>query len=214
MTNVARWCWVRHAPVANAGARLYGQQDLSCDTSDESAFRSLASQLPDPAVWIVSPLKRTIETRDALLATGCFVKYEIAPAIIEPAFMEQNFGRWQGLSWPEMEADDPDAYSEFWRDPTRAAPPQGESFVDLMDRVHPAISRLTEQFAGHDIICVSHGGTIRAAIALALKLSPESAMAVVIDNLALSRLDYVKDGLLRGKGGSWMVRGINIHNRC
>lgn len=211
MTNSARWWWVRHAPVPEAGGRLYGQEDLGCDTSDNQAFLALAARLPRDAAWIVSPLKRTIETRDALLATGVFVETETASSIIEPAFIEQNFGRWQGLSWPEMEASDPHAYSEFWRDPTRVSPPQGESFLDLMDRVHSAINRLTERFAGGDIICVSHGGTIRAAIALALGLSPESAMALVIDNLALSRLDYMKDGLLRGKGGSWMVRGINIH---
>jgi len=210
MTNAVRWWWVRHAPVPNAGRRLYGQDDLSCDTSDEGAFNALAAQLPDGAAWIVSPLKRTSETRDALLATGRFVQEETLPPTIEPAFLEQDFGRWQGLNWPEMEASDPDAYFEFWRDPTRVAPPKGESFVDLMDRVHPAITRLTEQFAGRDIICLSHGGTIRAAIALALELSPKSAMALVIDNLALSRLDYMEDGLLRGKGGSWMVRGINV----
>ena len=38
-------------------------------------------------------------------------------------------------------------------------------------------------------------------------------MAIVIDNLSLTRISHVADGLLRGRGGAWMVRGVNVPAR-
>ena len=48
--------------------------------------------------------------------------------------------------------------------------PNGESFVDLVERVIPAVERYTSAHAEKDIICVAHGGTIKAALAHALGL--------------------------------------------
>ena len=48
------------------------------------------------------------------------------------------------------------------------------------------------------------------AVAVALDLIPEAAMAVVIDNLSVTRVDHVKDGLLRSRAGVWQVQGVNM----
>jgi alpha-ribazole phosphatase len=109
-----------------------------------------------------------------------------------------------------MQARDPDTYLAFWEDPTRNAPPGGESFARQMQRTAAAIGRLTADHAGRDIVCISHGGTIRAAVAYALDLRPEAAMAVVVDNLSLTRMSWVSEGLLRGRGGAWLVQGVNL----
>lgn len=203
------WWWVRHAPVPGAESHIYGQMDLSCDTSDSTAFGDLAAILPDDAVWIVSPLCRTHETLKAIANAG----RPIPTPSVEPDLTEQHFGRWQGLSWAQMQEDDPEAYDVFWRDPLRSAPPGGEAYVDQMRRTRTAISRLTEQYGGRNIVCVSHGGTIRAAVADALDLPPERAMAIVIDNLSVTKLTNVVDGLLRGHGGIWRVEAVNAPSR-
>jgi alpha-ribazole phosphatase len=109
-----------------------------------------------------------------------------------------------------MQARDPDVYAAFWRHPTRNAPPDGESFEAQMRRTAAAVERLNADFAGRDIVCVAHGGTIRAAIALALGLTPEAAMAIVIDNLSLTRLSLVHDRLLSPGRAAWLVQSINI----
>lgn len=205
MSEPTRWWWVRHARVPGAAGRIWGQTDRSCDTSDAESFRALAAILPAGAVWVVSPLKRTRETAEAIADGGLAVP----DPVVEPEFAEQNFGRWQGLSWAEMQAHDPAAYGAFWRDPVRNAPPEGESFVAQIGRSRAAMERLTAEHAGRDIVCVSHGGTIRAAVATGLGLSPEAAMAVVVDNLSVTRIHHVEDGLLRGSGGVWLVQGVN-----
>lgn len=205
MAAPTHWWWIRHAPVPGAPGRLFGQMDVSCDTSDAAAFGALARVLPPEATWVVSGLARTRETAAAIAVAGM----PVPPPIVEPAFMEQNFGRWQGMAWSEMEELDPDAYVAFWRDPVRTAPPEGESFVAVMERVRTGLERLTVAHPDRTIVCVSHGGVIRAACAAALGLAPEAAMALVIDNLSVTRMSYVEDRLLRGTAGVWLVRGIN-----
>lgn len=206
MSGDTHWWWVRHAPVAGADGRIYGQLDVAADTSDGESFRTLAAILPGDAVWVVTPLRRTRDTARAIAAAGA----ALPEAIVEPAFSEQNFGRWQGLSWAGMQAADPVAYAGFWQDPTRSAPPGGESYAHHIGRARAAIERLTAAHGGRNIVSISHGGTIRAAVATALALSPDAAMAIVIDNLSITRLSNVGDGLLRGCGGVWLVKGVNM----
>lgn len=205
MIAPTRWWWIRHAPVPGAATAIFGQLDVACDTSEEADFRALATILPADAVYVVSPLGRTRQTLAAVAAAGL----AMPEPLVEPAFLEQNFGCWQGLSWADMERGDAEAYGRFWRDPVRNAPPGGESYTDLMARVAAAIDRLCTRHAGGTVVAISHGGTIRAAVAHALALSPEETMAIVVDNLSVTRLSRVENGLLGGRGGVWRVETVN-----
>jgi len=210
MTRPARWWWLRHAPVPEAaGGRIHGRRDVPCDTSDAATFRALADLLPDGASAVVSPLDRTRQTFEALVEAG----FRAVDTLLEPDFVEQSFGDWEGLSWPSMQALDPEAYAAFWLDPVRNAPPGGESFASQMRRTAAAIERLSPLLAGRDVLCVAHGGTIRAAVAHALALPPEAAMAIVVDTLSVTRLDRVEDRLLSGAGGVWRVQCVNAAAR-
>ena len=73
--------------------------------------------------------------------------------------------------------------------------PGGESFMDLYHRVRGAIERITVEQAGRDVIAVGHGGTIKAAVGLALGGQPEKGLAFDIDNCSVTRLDhFASDG--------------------
>lgn len=210
---VTRWWWVRHAPVISKEGVIYGQRDVPCDTSDADSFRVLARNLPKDAVWVTSHLSRAKETAAAIAAQGL----EIPTPIIEPDLAEQNLGDWQGKAWDDFDMATDQSYRAFWRDPARNAPPGGESFVEVIDRVSRVIRRLNTERVGTDIVAVAHGGTIRAAVALAFDLAPECALTVMTNNLALTRLEFFADegehishGVRAGKNGSWRVIGINI----
>jgi alpha-ribazole phosphatase len=206
MTRPTSWWWIRHAPVRGTEGRLNGQRDIDCDTSDERSFRALAAILPRDAIPVVSSLKRARQTLHAINAAGA----GLPEPVVEPDFAEQSFGHWEGLSWAEMQAHDPEGYAAFWRNPTGNAPPGGESFEAQMRRVAAAIERLTAAFDGCDIVSVSHGGTIRAAVALALGLAPEAAMAIIIDNLSVTRMSLVHDRLLSPGRAAWLVQAVNV----
>jgi len=205
MSAVTRWWWVRHAPVVNGEGMIYGSSDIECDVSETPHFESLARTLPEEAVLVTSHLTRTKKTAQAIADAGL----HFPEAIIEEDFGEQNFGDWQGMSWDQMMQADPETYKVYWSDPTRNRPPGGESFADLIARTGAVIDRLTAEHSGRDIVVVAHGGTIRAAMAVALKLQPEQGMAIRVDTLSTSVLENVEDGLLRGKGGVWRVVGVN-----
>lgn len=207
-----RWWWIRHAPVIGGGHVLYGQQDLDCDLTDADHLAAVARALPTPCVWLATPLRRTQRTLAAIVAARS-ESLETTHPLVEPAFSEQHFGQWQGLSWDAMRTKDPELYQRFWADPTEGAPPGGESFAAAVARVRDGILRLTREHAGADIVAVAHGGSIRAAVAVALDLTPTQAMAITIDPLSLTRLSYIADGLLHGKGGCWRVDGVNASCR-
>ena len=53
------------------------------------------------------------------------------------------------------------------------------------------VKRLSAEHAGRDIVTIAHGGSIRAAVAHALGLEPERALALAVDNCSLTRLDHI-----------------------
>jgi len=183
--TTTRWWWVRHAPVTATGGRIYGQTDPPCDTDDSATFRVLASILPTQAILVTSNLQRTQQTANAIGVAGL----ALPRAIIEPAMAEQNFGKWQGRTHVEV-TNELGARHAFWLMPAHSRPPGGETFAELMDRVREAILRLTHDNRGRDIVCVAHGGSIRAALGIALEVDPERALSFSVDNCSLTRIDH------------------------
>jgi broad specificity phosphatase PhoE len=205
--NTTRFWWIRHAPV-NHGRRIYGQLDLSCDCSEAAVFAGLALQLPREAIWVTSNLRRTHETAAAIIRAGVPGPERIpgpgAFAIDDLA--EQDFGEWQGLSYAELHQSRAGDFHRFWHAPAHEAPPGGESFLAVIERVSRAVRRLVETYSGRDVIAVAHGGTIRAALALALGLEPEAALAFTIENCSVTRIDHI-DG--PGVGHGWRITTVN-----
>lgn len=210
MTIVTRWWWIRHAPVTTDQGRVYGQEDMPADTSDAAVFAALAHALPRQAVWVASHLKRTHQTAAAIVAAGC----PAVPLIFEPDLAEQHFGAWQGMPREEVYGRFAD-WHRFWLAPAYEAPPGGESFVQVIGRVAGTIERLLKAHSGRDLVLVAHGGTIRAALAIALRLNPDSALSFSIDNCSLTRIEHVGEQAEPGLGrGAWRVRAVNLHPRA
>lgn len=182
---ITRWWWVRHAPVRSDGGNIYGQSDIACDTGDRYVFEAVAKILPRNAIWYASSLQRTHQTAEAIWETG-FPRPEAMTK--EAAFAEQHLGQWQGVNRAAFLASRP-AGSHWFADIDEPAP-GGESFMDLYNRVCGAIDRVTRERAGRDVIAVGHGGTIKAAVGLALGGQPDKGLAFDIDNCSVTRLDH------------------------
>ncbi|HET9902440.1 MAG TPA: histidine phosphatase family protein [Xanthobacteraceae bacterium] len=199
-----RWWWVRHAPVPDGG-RIYGQRDLACDCSDTEKFSALAQELPRGAVWITSHLSRTRQTAAAILSAMDHPDAQRVDPVAVEALAEQHLGEWQGLDRKAFLASRANSRHRFWFGPATERAPGGESFHDVMRRVSGAVEQLTRDFRGRDIIAVTHGGTIRAALALALRLDPEAALAFVIDNCSVTRIEHLEgDGVVH-----WRIGAVN-----
>ena len=195
-----RWWWVRHAPVREDHGRIYGQTDLGCDCSEVHVFQALAAALPKGAIWVASHLRRTHQTAAAIWKAGLDAPETL---LQERDLAEQHLGDWQGLDRAAFLAAL--APGSHWFAPADERAPNGESFADVVARVHGAVERLSQQWNGRDIVAVAHGGTVKAALAIALGLQPEGGLAFAVDNCSLTRLDHLK-----GEGwAGWRVGVIN-----
>lgn len=198
--TTTRWWWVRHAPVREDNGCIYGQKDLGCDTSDRIVFEAVGKILPRNAVWYASNLKRTHQTASAIWAAG-FPKPSDMPHV--SAFAEQHLGELQGMNRAAFYASLPPG--RHWLTGVDEPAPGGESFMDLYNRVCAAIERINAEQAGRDVIAVAHGGTIRAAIGLALGGQPEKSLAFDIDNCSVTRLDHLSSANYTG----WRLPMVN-----
>lgn len=196
-----KWWWLRHAPTGLSG-RIVGQTDVDAVIPDADSLDLIAGTLPAGATWLISSLRRCGQTAEAILARPGI---SALSQHTEHGIREQNFGRWENLSY-----DDPEVRHAkvFWDDPAHQAPPEGESFADLTKRVHRTIQQqLSLENAPENIIVIAHAGVIRAAIALALDLSPEQALRLQVDPLSLTRLNWFDTP--ENLQGFWSVECVN-----
>lgn len=201
MMDTSFWL-IRHALVAeNARAVLYGVMDVPlCEpTLLEQApmYRALAARLPRPADWLVTPLSRTRRTAETIFAHG----YPRAELGVEPGLIEQSLGEWQGLPHAELPPKLMQPAHAFWPLAGHEKPPGGESMEEVITRVGAAMEQLAATRAGRDVVIVSHGGAIRGAIAHALRIGPDNALHMSVQNLSLTRLQWTADG--------WRVQCVN-----
>lgn len=186
---------IRHALVSeNERARLYGITDVSLcpDTlvAQAAQYQALAARLPRPAVWACTPLSRTRRTAEAIFQAG----YPTQPLAVVPGLIEQNLGHYQGLVHADLPARLRSAAHPFWPLSASERPDGGESMDDVVVRVGEAIDALAEEHDGQDVVIVSHGGAIRAAVAHAMAISADQALHFSIHNISLTRLERVPQG--------------------
>ncbi len=186
----ARFWLIRHAIVEeNARAVLYGTRDVQlCPESlvaQAAMYRALAACLPRPARWLVTPLSRTSRTAEAIFAAG----YPRQMLAVEPGLIEQRLGEWEGLAHADLPARLTLPAHAFWPLGGHERPPGGESVVEVIARVGASLERLAAGHAGEDLVAVSHGGAIRAALAHALDIGPDNALHLAVQNLSLTRIE-------------------------
>jgi alpha-ribazole phosphatase len=194
MTETRFWL-IRHAIVdENARAMLYGVMDVPlCETSlleQAPMYRALAARLPRPAAWKVTPLSRTRRTAKTIFEAG----YPHTEPEVEPDLIEQSLGEWQGLPHAELPARLALPKHAFWPLSGYERPPGGETLAEVIDRVGEALERLAAWHHGQDVVIVSHGGTIRAAVAYCLRIGPDNALHLTVQNLSLTRLERAPEG--------------------
>jgi broad specificity phosphatase PhoE len=195
---------IRHALVDTAAlAYLYGTDDVPvCDATmaaDAPRYTALAARLPRPARLVCTPLSRTQLTAQAIFCAG----YPAQTPMIDAAFVEQDFGDWQGMPISNFNARQVGDRHPFWPVHAAETPPNGESFDTMIARVGKGLGGLVADAPGKHTIIISHGGAIRAACAHALGLTAHQALCLSVDNISLTRLEHDKS--------DWRVLSINEH---
>lgn len=100
---------------------------------------------------------------------------------LDPRWRELDFGDWDGRASAEL---DRAALACFWDDPDATPPPGGERWSALVSRVSSAIAEL----APLDTLIVTHGGAMRAALAVLCGLDHRQGWALDLPCAALLSL--------------------------
>lgn len=170
--------FVRHGETAwNAEGRLQGQRDIplngrgraqACDAGRRVAqLLRIAGQAPEAVPFVASPLSRARETAALARAAAGLDAHAFGE---DDRLRELSFGAWEGFTWPEVKAREPERHRERRRDAWRFTPPDGESYADLAERLRPWLATLREP-----VVVVAHGGVARALMVLVGGLSTLAA---------------------------------------
>jgi broad specificity phosphatase PhoE len=170
---------LRHGETAyNAEHRLQGQLDIPLNARGREQAASVGrtlgarigaeiARLEEAGAFFASPLARARETMDiGRKAMGL----EPGRYRLDARLKELSFGAWEGMTWPEIEARDPKGVRARRKDKWSFAPPDGESYAMLAERLRPWLNGL----AG-DAFVVSHGGVARALMSLIAGVAPAKA---------------------------------------
>ncbi len=136
---------------------------------------------------VTSPLRRTRRTAEAVAeATG-------APVVVEDDLVETDFGKWEGLSFAEAGAQDPD-HLKAWLGGADVAPPDGESFAAAGRRVLGALDRLLAAYPEQTVLIVSHVTPIKIILCRALLAPPAALFRIHLDVASLCEVNWFADG--------------------
>jgi broad specificity phosphatase PhoE len=194
MPHTGFWL-IRHALVEeNARAYLYGTMDVALCEATLAAqapdYAALAERLPRPAHWVCTPLSRTRRTAEAIFRAG----YPAQGLEVVDGLIEQSMGEWHGTPHAEVPAKLQEPAHPFWPLSGTERPPGGESIADVILRVGHALEGLAKRHQGRDVVAVTHGGTIRAAVAHALGIAARNALHLSVQNISLTRMERHPEG--------------------
>jgi broad specificity phosphatase PhoE len=162
---------VRHAATAWTGKRYCGRADPPLTRTGRAAAGRLGADLAttlDARTRIVSsPSRRALQT-----ATAIAVAAGLGPLEIDPRWSEADVGIAEGRTFAELERMAPDLARALARGDAEIDWPGGETAASLARRVASAWNALRDSDPG--AVVVSHGGPLRIAMALALRVSASS----------------------------------------
>ena len=121
------------------------------------AFAECYAAMPWRAIY-ASPLRRALDTAAPLArATGLVVTPHAGLA-------EIDYGRWDGRSVDDVDAEYHDEYERWTADPAWNPPTSGETAVALAQRVMHAFEEIRAACHDGNVLVVSHKATIRVAL--------------------------------------------------
>ena len=99
---------------------------------------------------------------------------------------------WEGMSRAEVLERSPEDRQRYheWEHNTSIAPPGGESFEALQQRVVAAVERLAQAHPDQAIVLVSHVGPIKVLLGAALGAPLSSAFRIFLDPATISVVDW------------------------
>ncbi len=143
---------VRHGETEwNIEEIFRGRIDIEMNETGIKQAELLAEYLGDLKIDAIhsSPLKRALKTAEII--TG----YHKLDVEIASGLIDLNYGKWQGLSHPEVKDKYKELYGEWISSPERVKMPAGESLDEVRERARGVVDDVIAKYKG-TVVLVSH----------------------------------------------------------
>jgi broad specificity phosphatase PhoE len=183
--------FLRHGETDwNVARRIQGRTDIALNSNgmrQATLWRPFFDRIRLAGVYS-SSLSRAMQT--AVLASS-------RPPCVIDGLNERNYGAWEGRVWNDIAADDPD-FDRRWRR-ADSSPPGGESRLEMHARVYRAMDSIVASHdAASELLVVAHGGSGKAVLGYANKMSIEDLFGIpAIGNATMT--------ILTREGERWNV---------
>ena len=203
MIKPAKLFLIRHAPVSSRKG-FFPEHDPDA-VIKKIQLKKLANVIPGNSTWYVSPLKRTIQTAEAL---SKYISY--SQKTEEKNLAEQNFGDWSGKKisdvWKILKKNHSKHNFSFIS--PEVSPPNGESYIQQCKRVSHWLKNLSI-LENENIVVIAHSGTIKAIFSHTLKIKPEFTIGIDINHLSISIFEVLTKKDSKYKGGRFRLLALN-----
>lgn len=181
---------VRHGePEIQYHNSYYGQQDVPLSARGREQSAAARERLADVALDAVysSDLQRAAYLAELLAEPrGLPVR-----RLVE--LRERHMGRLQGIPIDELERDHGEVYRQWRADIINFRCPEAENFIDLRQRIVPALEELVASFPGRRLAVACHAGPIRVMLAHALGMPLENIFRINVNYCGIHVIEF-QDG--------------------
>jgi alpha-ribazole phosphatase len=191
MTPKTRIHLIRHGEVEGAGVPRYnGHTDVVLSERGRAQYHALKERFNGARITAcyTSDLSRCTWGAEVLGA-----HLGVKP-VRKPELREMGVGVWEGKSWAELMELYPEQWQARLADIVNYRVPEGESVLDVHNRVMPTINDIVERHRGEDVLVVGHGGVNRIILLNAIGAPLNSLFAIEQTYCCLNIIDYFADG--------------------
>ena len=174
---------IRHTKTDTLKGLCYGQSDVALADSFLEEAHQLQQKLPElkpNSLVFSSPLTRCVQLAEKISDK----------VTIDTRLSELDFGDWEYRRFDDIDVN----VLQQWTDNfVHAAPPNGESFIDLCHRAGAFWQDVVHEMhpASEQILIITHAGVIRALLAHILKLPPANAFQFRVDVGSVHKLQHL-----------------------
>jgi broad specificity phosphatase PhoE len=183
----SEFIFVRHGRTeGNVRRVLVGRTDIALDDLGYRQAAAVAEHmgtLSRPDVVVASPLLRARETAQAI------ADHLDLPIAVEPELAELDFGHYEGWSFEDIRAQQPEFAAQFADFDRDAFWPGGERLSEFHQRVMSVLSALATRYASHTAVAVTHGGVLGSMAAQLLGTPPNDWSRYQIKNCSVTHLE-------------------------
>ncbi len=210
---------IRHGETEGSEVRRYkGSIDVPLSEKGIEQIKRLSdfmARTSELQAVYCSPLIRALNSAEIIAEP-----HGLKPIVI-PDFRERSFGVWEGMSFDEIKARYPEGFEAWTGDPLRYSPLQGESTLEVKERVIRELNRILNRYSNSaarsnssndlddiSIAIVAHGGVNRVILCQMMGIPLENIFRIEQDYGCINIIEFCEDyAVVRLMNGRCQITG-------